>query len=228
MVNAILRRFELMSLSNSELPIGYKRLEYIYNPSSAYIDTGLYINHSVAASIELKVSPSSNTAWVGANAYLQMQFSRNSVGNGQSSLALSDGDIVRGVWKSPYYNLSVNNGAVITRDWSSFSKTTLLTLFYLENFSSANQKIYYCKVWINGELARDFIPVRRRSDGKVGLLDRVENKFYTSPNGANFYGSDETIPSTLEYIEEEETTNDELIDGFTVLPDGTTKEETTE
>ena len=166
----------------------YARLGYIYNPSSAYIDTGLYINHSVAASIELKVSPSSNTTWVGADAYLQMQFTGNSVRNGQSSLALSDGDIVRGVWKTPYYNLSVNNGEVITRDWSSFSKTALLTLFLLESFSPAHQKLYYCKVWINGELARDFIPVRRRSDGKVGLLDRVENKFYTSPNGAEFVG----------------------------------------
>lgn len=166
----------------------YTRLEYIYNPSSARIDTGLYINHSVAASIELKVSPSSDTTWVGADAYLQMQFSSNSVGNGQSSLALSDGDIVRGVWKTPYYNLSVNNGVVITRDWSSFSEITPLTLFYLRSFSPARQKLYYCKVWINGELARDFIPVRRRSDGKVGLLDRVENKFYTSPNGAEFVG----------------------------------------
>ena len=50
-----------------------------------------------------------------------------------------------------------------------------------------------CTVWSviiyeKGKLLRDFIPVRRRSDGKVGMLDRVEGKFYTSQNGAGFTG----------------------------------------
>lgn len=49
-------------------------------------------------------------------------------------------------------------------------------------------RIYYLKIYNNGILVRDFIPVRRKSDGKIGLLDKVESKFYTSPNGAKFIG----------------------------------------
>lgn len=49
-------------------------------------------------------------------------------------------------------------------------------------------KIYYLKIYNDGILVRDFIPVRRKSDDKIGMLDKVENKFYTSPNGAEFIG----------------------------------------
>lgn len=41
-------------------------------------------------------------------------------------------------------------------------------------------------IYDGNKLLRDFIPVRRRSDGKIGLLDKVENKFYTSSNGIEF------------------------------------------
>lgn len=46
--------------------------------------------------------------------------------------------------------------------------------------------IYYCKIWNTGTLVRDFIPVRRIEDGKLGLFDKITNMFYTSPNGHNF------------------------------------------
>lgn len=46
--------------------------------------------------------------------------------------------------------------------------------------------IYYCKLWYEKTLVRDFIPVRRKTDGKIGLFDKITNKFYISPNGQNF------------------------------------------
>ena len=46
--------------------------------------------------------------------------------------------------------------------------------------------VYYVRIYDGNKLLRDFIPVRRRSDGKIGLLDTVENKFYTSSNGIEF------------------------------------------
>ena len=49
-------------------------------------------------------------------------------------------------------------------------------------------KIYYCKMFYKGKMVRDFIPVRRMSDNKIGMLDKIENKFYTSPNRAEFTG----------------------------------------
>ena len=39
-------------------------------------------------------------------------------------------------------------------------------------------RIYYCKIWEDGELVRDMVPVQRVYDGKCGLLDNVATNFY--------------------------------------------------
>ena len=46
-------------------------------------------------------------------------------------------------------------------------------------------KLYYCKIWYNNVLVRNFVPYSTAT-GVKGLLDLVENKFYTSPNGISF------------------------------------------
>lgn len=49
----------------------------------------------------------------------------------------------------------------------------------------------YCKrikIWDNGILIRDYIPVKRTFDGEYGMLDQCANKFYTSDNNAKFIG----------------------------------------
>lgn len=46
--------------------------------------------------------------------------------------------------------------------------------------------IYYCKIWNEGTLVRDFIPVRRKADGEMGLFDKITNLFYIAPNGHHF------------------------------------------
>lgn len=45
--------------------------------------------------------------------------------------------------------------------------------------------IYYCKIWKNGVLVRDFIPYESFTDG-VGMMDLVENKLYTSAGTGQF------------------------------------------
>lgn len=48
-------------------------------------------------------------------------------------------------------------------------------------------RMYYCKIWDNDILVRDFIPAVRDSDGKVGFYDLVTNQFYTNAGtGADF------------------------------------------
>ena len=56
------------------------------------------------------------------------------------------------------------------------------------NGSPAGGKIYFLKMKENGMLVRDFIPVKRKSDGVIGMYDLVGRKFYTSPNGVAFTG----------------------------------------
>ena len=71
-------------------------------------------------------------------------------------------------------------------------------------------KLYYCKIWENDILRRDFIPVRR--NGRGLLYDRVTKTLFGSPNGGFFtYGADRNIQEREAYdarVEYVETTSD--------------------
>lgn len=61
------------------------------------------------------------------------------------------------------------------------------------NSSGIGSYIAKGKIWLlnindNGKPIRKFIPVKRKSDGVIGMYDLVGRKFYTSPNGVAFTG----------------------------------------
>lgn len=64
----------------------------------------------------------------------------------------------------------------------------LLLLTYVPKVQSIKAKIYSCKIYENNTLVRDFIPVLQVSTRRYGLWDKVEGKFYVSPNGTPFSG----------------------------------------
>lgn len=47
-------------------------------------------------------------------------------------------------------------------------------------------RLYSFKMYDGGKMVRDFIPAKRLSDGKIGLLDKVYNVFYTNPGADAF------------------------------------------
>lgn len=47
-------------------------------------------------------------------------------------------------------------------------------------------RIYSFKIWVNDELKRDYVPCRQKSDGAIGLFDRVKNGFYPSISKSPF------------------------------------------
>lgn len=49
-------------------------------------------------------------------------------------------------------------------------------------------KCYGVKISEGNQLVRHFIPVKRKTDGVIGMYDLVGRKFYTSPNGEAFTG----------------------------------------
>ena len=49
-------------------------------------------------------------------------------------------------------------------------------------------KCYGVKISERNQLVRHFIPVKRKSDGVIGMYELVGRKFYTSPNGVAFTG----------------------------------------
>jgi hypothetical protein len=242
MINAILRRFELMSLSNSELPSGYKKLEFIYNPNQAYIDTGVdggHFNKTYCKFMMVQIVPDWSFIWGCRFKDINARSLAIQKGTSKFWMHQSNVDKVSNIDAAVdiMYEADYNNGIyTINGQTETFAPTDVFTntyncvLFGINDTNSisdyswrrfARMKCYSFKIWDNGKLIRDFIPARQLSDDKVGMYDKVEGKFYSSAHeGYEFQGSDETL--TTEYIEEETTSEDELIDGFTVLPDGTT------
>lgn len=52
-------------------------------------------------------------------------------------------------------------------------------------------KLYYCKIYENGTLVRDFIPVKRNSDNEICLYDRVSGTFFTNAGTGQFVAGPE-------------------------------------
>ena len=50
----------------------------------------------------------------------------------------------------------------------------------------ASMKLYAFKLWDNDVLVRDYIPVKRKSDSAIGLLDLVSMKFYANAGSGVF------------------------------------------
>lgn len=60
-----------------------------------------------------------------------------------------------------------------------------------------NNALYYCKIWVSGSLAFDAVPVIRNSDNKVGLYDKVSERFIEPiiEEGGGFVAGDVTVPT---------------------------------
>ena len=113
----------------------------------------------------------------------------------------------------------INNSSALANFTLNTSTTSVMPiiLFIAANQSSstsaiqtsssgAQYKFYSCKIYNNETLVRDFIPAKRTSDGKCGLWDKVNFKFYTDENGGNFTaGTEKTavaaIGTPIEYLE---------------------------
>jgi hypothetical protein len=229
MINAILRRFELMSLSNSELPSGYKKLKFIYNPNQAYIDTGVdggHFNKTYIKFILVSVLPTWDSIWGCRQRYDQlarglhiyqpkMLFHLN---HNSTDLTSTIPCSVDTLYEVTYNNGTFNiNDDIVTYPAATFSNNYKCLLFGMNDVDGvsdsnykrfARMKCYSFKMWQDETMVRDFVPARQLSDNKVGMYDKVEGKFYSSAHeGYEFQGSDETL--TTEYIEEE-TTSDKI------------------
>lgn len=89
----------------------------------------------------------------------------------------------------------------------------LLLLTYFHTVSSCKAKIYSCKIYENNILVRDFIPMYQISTDTYGLWDRVNEEFYTSPNGVKFTGGARVVADAndnLYYIKNYISSNDSI------------------
>lgn len=78
------------------------------------------------------------------------------------------------------------DGATYTTEWPIINDSEIY-IFGNRDFKSCCD-LYYVKIYDNNVLIFDGIPVRRNSDGEIGLFDRVDNTFYMNDLGGGSFG----------------------------------------
>lgn len=195
--------------STSRLPQGYTEVEYIENTSTAYINTDLQIYSSTTNSFEVESKliaakhdsqryqnvfscmSEDGEPYQGFTYRYQPSLAGASIPNGQNTFTIVN-------------NEDLTQTVTVTSSSSqrTYTHTYPLTLFCGLNssrnpFRWTNSKFYYCKIKMNDELVRDFVPCKRDSDDKYGMFDLVTNTFYLSPNNVDFSGGEPITPDCV-------------------------------
>lgn len=174
--------------ASTTVPSGLVELEYIESTGIQYLDTGITVNKNDNKELIMSCQLSDDDSYAGANGYMQYQAS------------ITEG--AKGILKISYKNnietIYFNDVLKLTKDWTSaYSGTNVkLGIFKLGETnniwynSSAQQigKLYYYKLYDNGTLIRDFVPVKRISDNVYGLWDKVNEVLYENAGTGAFIG----------------------------------------
>lgn len=168
--------------------ITLKEYEYLQSDATAYIDTNVYLSKSVDyfLNVELSEVPV-NAGYQGINWLCQLQT------RADTSKVIYTYDINNKLNSAgTFIETSTRNGQnfpTAYRNWTSLSANNGNIYLFKFNYGSnpyqvANRKIYYCKIKLNNQLIRDFIPVSY--NGTPGLWDKVEWKFYANAGSGSF------------------------------------------
>ena len=159
---------------------------WLYDSWSSWITFWPYINWS-----SQRARATSNGTWNWQSTNVSVNSNRNKFVLDNSSYIIynSDGTIA--------YNAA--NSATITNNdtWTiPLLASKDRTQNKVNRHSSA--KLYWCKIWDNWILVRDFVPCYRKSDNKVWLYDIVNHVFYINSWSWDFTAW--PIPNKTRYI----------------------------
>ena len=183
--------------------VEYIAVEYLESSGGQYIDTGYIHNERTVVDMKAAITqPPNSSTWY---AYYGSRYTNNdsrSLGawvhgsHHYSGVGTPENELSSWTYtaNTPFYihlDASVDskcyiNGQSFTRGkvemWNDYARTDFL--FAMNNNGSAGfqskVRIYWCVVREDEVAMRDFVPVKRRSDSKPGMLDRVAGKFYAN------------------------------------------------
>lgn len=196
-------------MGHSMLPTNYRRVEYIYNPSTAYIDTGFRAEGGCKMEITARVT-STNFILAGSHNpkdYPQNGYNRNQIMDDVTENYFSFNkcnsfsnktmkiDYERHVFVMD--NVGWNHKGIIdgvtyldeqTNDVLHPMNNIVLFLGQYENTYEQNSRIYRLKIWDKDyTMVRDMVPCADNG-GVVGMYDMVEGKFYHSMTSVELSG----------------------------------------
>ena len=221
----------------------FVRVEYIENTSTAYINTGYKngaTSWRIDAVISLTTANKGGyiigsrgssryfqTIEVTTNPYFETKAHQTTVANSDYTAELNKKYHLVGTPKSltvSYDDIdeetqeTIEQSFTITNSGGLYSNGYELAIFNLRQSVTAQNaflgRLYGLKLYnASGTLIRDYIPMYQISTDTYGLWDRVEEKFYTSPNRVKFTGGARVVADVndnLYYIKNYISSNDNI------------------
>ena len=220
----------------SELNEVERRVEYLESTGTQYIDTGIIPNQDTRLVIKFLSTPSANQSLFGARKKYET--------NNYSFWTRVDETLTRDSYGSnSHINWDIidfSQGAIIDKNKKDitiimnlgekyFQERTYTQTFncgvnlYLgttnNNGSTMNffvGKIYYCKIWDNDTLVRDFLPIISTEEGHIGeacLFDTVENKYYYNQGTGKFATNLDESTTNIDFTNKGIVNTDYIIEG---------------
>lgn len=174
-------------------------LEYIESTGTQYIDTGIKASKNLKVEADIDVSPASGWVMILGDYTNGSYFSwwrQNTTMH--AYYGSNNKTLVELTGKRKYISNNTNNiwsidtsKITVTPNSSDFSKNgNNLYLFSVNNggnYNKASMKLYSCKIYDNGTLVRDFIPIKTTTNA-YGLWDKVNKVFYPNAGTGTFTG----------------------------------------
>lgn len=197
--------------SSSGMPRIYTQIEYIQNPSTAYVDTGFKPNQNTRIEIETQVVEMTyGGRQIGAGGYdranaIQFDFEN------EHEINISWGGYAGWVryvcsfdFNRHYYIWDGNEfwrdkdtanefyATTAATDYQCTDNLGIFTRIQAGYAASDGEymrgRVFSFKMYDNGTLIRDFIPVIRTTDSTFGFYDLVNGTFYTSATNTPLTG----------------------------------------
>lgn len=186
------------------LPEGYTQVEYLQSSGTQYINTNFKPDGETTVNIVFQTSSAPDNlndtlpVYGAATDYNSNAFEFWTLSGGFATYGSQDYKSNLGITTGKKHTVSQAKN-VLTVDGTSytFTKQTFTAPYSLLLFathrsggikicaSAANLKIYSCKIYNNGTLVRNFVPVKN-SSGALGLYDTVNGAFYTNAGSGTF------------------------------------------
>ena len=205
------RRLMGLSALRQAMKDDFVRVEYIQNPSKAYINTLYRPSNNTSVEVKLKYienivqwkfvygveQPTYRFSFLkqAANAGHPFRFDFGTTTNAfDYELVLNQLLTIKQDRNKLYIDdILIGESTFI----SSFRTPYNLYIFTCSQKGRVNEvynnqqiRLYGFKIWENDVLIRDYIPMYQISTDTYGLWDRVTEEFYTSPNGVKFTGGE--------------------------------------
>ena len=200
-MNPLLMRRRLMMKPTGQVPPYDTEVEYLESTGTQYIDTGITPHQDIAVEIKWKNPTSQNNkflfgggtsnsdcirAYIGNSAFWRFGGGSVSINTQNTIVRTATMDSAMVTINGTDYNYSGTVG--------TFSSSTSIKIFTGANATATIEaRIYYFKIFVNGVLALDLIPVRI---GQVGYMyDRVNGQIFGNAGTGDFIAGPDVIPT---------------------------------